>query len=110
MADFLKRLRASLLGLSCLSVVLVSLPARAESTPDDPIRDKAPGGNKDNKQIRIERPTVLREFELKTPRLKLGERLDYDIRVNGVPAGKALMEVRKREACGNDEQGPQVWV
>ncbi|MGD0090180.1 MAG: DUF3108 domain-containing protein [Planctomycetota bacterium] len=39
--------------------------------------------------------------------LQVHERLVYDIRVNGVPAGKSLLEVLRVEG---EEKGPQVWV
>ena len=41
--------------------------------------------------------------------LQVGERLLYDIRVNGVPAGKALLEVRRTEALDSDKDR-QVWI
>lgn len=39
--------------------------------------------------------------------LQIHERLVYDIRVNGVPAGKSMLEVVKAEG---EEEGPRVWV
>ncbi|MCY3022396.1 MAG: DUF3108 domain-containing protein [Planctomycetota bacterium] len=41
--------------------------------------------------------------------LRVSEKLFYDIRVNGIPAGKALLEVSKTEALDGDK-GPQVWI
>ena len=104
------RWRATLLGWGCLSLMLASSVLRAETVPDEPIKAKAPGDNKDNKQNRIERQPLMKEFEQKAPSLTVGERLDYDIRVSGVPAGKAFMEVRKIEHCGTDDKGPEVFV
>jgi hypothetical protein len=42
-------------------------------------------------------------------KLIVGEHLIYDVRVNGVPAGKAQFDVRRAEPVGGDN-GPQVWV
>src|SRR5262245_44865494 len=98
MTDFVSIWRVMRLGLACLGLALASSFVRAETVPDEPIKAKAPGDNKDNKQNRIERQPLMKEFEQKPPQLKIGERLDYDIRVSGVPAGKAFMEVRKKEA------------
>jgi hypothetical protein len=40
-------------------------------------------------------------------RLKKGERLVYDIRVNGIPAGNSVLEVTGVEG---EEKGPEKWV
>lgn len=40
--------------------------------------------------------------------LKVAERLVYDVRVGGVPAGKAQMTVQREENFGGDT-GPKVW-
>lgn len=37
-----------------------------------------------------------------------GEQLEYEIRWNGIPAGRTFMRVRKREGYP-DKQGPEVW-
>jgi len=41
--------------------------------------------------------------------LQVSERLIYDIRVNGIPAGKSLLEVQRVEGEAFSP-GPQVWV
>ena len=82
----------------------------AESTPEV-IRAKAPGGelekipanpgdgNADN----------LPDLTKANLKLRVDEKITYDIRVNGMPAGKASMEVAKQETM-DPNGGPEVWV
>ncbi|HYF47831.1 MAG TPA: DUF3108 domain-containing protein [Planctomycetota bacterium] len=90
----------------------------AESAPET-IRAALP--NPQEKATRVERAAepakevAPAELKLQPSRVALeketlpGERLIYDIRVNGIPAGKAELEVRKVEKMGGEE-GPLVWV
>lgn len=93
------------------ALAFVSPAARAETLPEEPIRaPKAPVERDRQNLSRIERPVSIPQLEPASLDLKLGERLDYDIRVSGVPAGKAFMEVRKKQRAGDDEKGPEVWT
>jgi hypothetical protein len=94
----------SLVCSACIA--FASFFAHAESTPDESIRSKVPG--KDRTNARVERPTQTVELTPAKLNLQVGERLTYDIRVSGLPAGKAMLEVRKTEKYG--EGGPDVWV
>ncbi len=78
----------------------------AEGVPET-IRTPLPDPN--DKGKRAERPPEP-PAELKAADLKLmvGERLVYDIRVGGLPAGKAQLIVRKQEPLAENE--PEVWT
>jgi len=95
--------------LACAACIFAS-SARAETTPDEPIRAKAPGERDKQNLSRIERAVEIPPLAPVALKLVLGERLDYDIRVSGVPAGKAFMEVRRKLRNGDDEKGPEVWL
>jgi hypothetical protein len=51
---------------------------------------------------------VIADLPLKDLGLREGETLTYDIQVNGVPVGKAQIEIIKREPY--EQNGPEVWV
>lgn len=92
--------RVTALLLTCLCGAL-----HAETTPADPVRAKAPGENVP--PTRVQRvKDVPPEFKVADLKLKVGERLDYEIKVGGVPAGKSLMEVVREETWPN---GAAVW-
>lgn len=91
-----------------LMLLIVSATApvlRAESTPADPIRSKAPGER--DRNGRLVRPVEAAELAPADLKLVPGERLVYDIRVSGVPAGKALFEVKRTEVYAGDKD---VWA
>jgi len=103
--------------LTCLLLLLGR--ASAESAPETV---RAPLPNPQEKAARVERaaepPKEVTPADLKLlpahPAEKgeeplPGERLVYDIRINGIPAGKAEFEIRKVEPFGGDD-GPLVWV
>ncbi|HEY3320003.1 MAG TPA: DUF3108 domain-containing protein [Planctomycetota bacterium] len=90
-----------------MAFLLSALVAHAESIPADPDRSKVPGER--NKQGRIERPAETPELAPAALKLRAGEQLIYEIRVSGVPAGKAMLEVRKETPHGN-EDGPLSWT
>ena len=92
-----------------LSLLLLAfagyMPAlHAESTPAEPIRSKAPGEK--DRNGRLIRPTEAAELTAANLNLQPGERLVYDIRVNGMPAGKTLLEVKPGEKYRDDKT---VW-
>ncbi len=92
-----------------LCAVLLPVVARAESAPDDPVRAKAPGERDHFGRIERPAPATVEELEPKALNLQVGEQLVYDIRISGVPGGKAMLEVKKQEARGSDD-GPLTWT
>jgi hypothetical protein len=108
--------------LPLLSVCLLAAmgtSAFAESSPEA-IGSQAPGGEKNDKKQ--ERPTPDKMPELSDVDLKLraetkdpsgrtipGEELVYDVRVDGLPAGKAWLKVKKQDDL-NASGGPAVWI
>jgi hypothetical protein len=91
-----------LAGLCCLLPLAVGFH-RAAASADD-VRPKNPGESAKNNRAVEQAELVPAGLGL-----KVGERLLYDIRVNGIPAGKALLKIRSIEAVDGDK-GPQVWV
>jgi hypothetical protein len=92
-------IRSCVLLLLPLAVLATSL--RAESTPADPIRSKAPGDK--DRNGKLIRPTEAADLTPANLNLQAGERLVYDIRVNGMPAGKTLLEVKPEEKYRDDK-------
>lgn len=93
--------------LFLLSLIGAALPVaavRAESAPEK--IGNSPPGAKNRFAQRIKAPIELAPADLK---LQPGERLIYDIKVNGMPAGKSLLEIRRKEVYGG-ENGPEVCV
>lgn len=82
-----------------LLVAAASFAARAESTVETGRGDKAQSG-------RAESAAAQAELAPANLGLQVKERLVYDIRINGVPAGQSLLEVRRVEG---EATGPQVW-
>jgi len=99
--------QAALTRATVLFCLLISgcTVVHAETTPADPVRAKAPG--EPNPLARMQRvKDTLPEFKPVELKLKAGERLDYEIKVGGVPAGKSLMEVVREETWPN---GAPIW-
>lgn len=92
----------SLAGVCWLLPLLVGFHRAAQSA--DEARPKNTGESPRNGRA-AEHP----ELAPASLGLRVGERLLYDIRVNGIPAGKALLKIRSVEAVDGDK-GPQVWV
>jgi hypothetical protein len=95
--------------LAALLISGTAASAFAESTPEV-VRAKAPGD--DSEKPRSERAMEAPPPELAKANLKLvsGESLVYDIRVNGMPAGKASLEVQKQDTMEPNNAGPTVWI
>ena len=94
------------------ALIFISAPASsafAESTPEV-VRAKAPGD--DGEKARTERAMDAPPPELAKANLNLvaGEALVYDIRVNGMPAGKASLEVQKQDTMEPNNAGPSIWI
>ncbi len=98
------------------ALVLCGLPlvaglstlARAESTPEV-VRSKAPGDDNDHTKL-DKTPEVIPELAKAALKLTVGESLVYDIRVNGMPAGKAALEVQKLDTMEPNPGSPSVWI
>ena len=80
----------------------------AESTPEV-VRSKAPGDDSDHSKV-DHTSDVIPELAKATLKLNPGESLVYDIRVNGMPAGKAALEVQKQDTMEPNNAGPAVWI
>ena len=105
------------LGLVFLILLLLAgafalSPAHGESAPEV-IRATAPGGQDGDKpsadrapEKSAEAPPDLAKANLK---LRVGENIVYDIRVNGMPAGKASMDVSKLDTM-EPNGGASVWI
>lgn len=89
---------------ACLLIGLCTV-ARSETAPADPVRAKAPGESTPTNRVQRAKD-ALAEFKPADLKLKVSERLDYEIKVGGVPAGKSLMEVVREETWPN---GAPVW-
>lgn len=97
------RLAIPLIGLALLGLWAIKVRGEgAAQPPSDPLPLPA--------KTRIDPPAnPAAELQPVRPILAVSERLVYDIRVNGVPAGKTQFEVRKKEVFGG-ENGPEVFT
>jgi hypothetical protein len=96
---------ALLIGMALL---LSGALLRAESAPE-PTRTPLPSPDRTKAARPADPPGEFAPGNLALQHGQQRERLVYDIRVNGIPAGKAELEVRKVEPFGA-ENGPLVWV
>src|SRR5476649_1960241 len=86
----------------------LSSSAFAESTPET-VRSKAPGD--DSEKPRTDHTAdVIPELAKATLKLNVGESLVYDIRVIGMPACKAALEVQKLDTMEPNNAGPAIWI
>jgi len=92
-------------SLNCFLISLAFCASVLAGSTPETIRAPAPGNS--HKFGSIERPTEIPEFAPADLKLTVGEKLIYEIRVSGVPAGKTCLEVRKTESIGN---GKEAWV
>lgn len=91
----------------CGCLAAAAVPAFAESTPEA-IRSQVPGGDKGDKKPERQ-AEVLPELAEADLKLQPEEKLVYDVRIDGMPAGKAWLEVKKRDDL-NASGGPAVWI
>jgi hypothetical protein len=97
------------LGLLVITLLAgVALPVFAESGPET-IESRVPGGDKNGEKKNNHQPEVLPELTEADLKLQPDEKLIYEIRVDGMPAGKAWLEVKKRDDL-NASGGPAIWV
>jgi len=94
------------LALLALFVAL-RVTARAEGVPRT-IRARAVGGEECEK-ARAEKGPLALELAKANLKLRAGESIVYDVRVNGMPAGKASLEVAKTDTM-DLSGGPSVWI
>jgi hypothetical protein len=90
------------LAMGLGGVLLACSLARAETSPET-IRSKVPG-ERDRRSRPVE---VVQDFTEVKLDLQAGELLSYDIRINGLPAGKAHLEVTRQD---KNAKGQAVWV
>lgn len=104
MLDVVNPIRSLSIAAFTLGVLVLgsAAPVRAESTGET-IRNPLPGKSNHTERAASAPDLVPAEIPLQE-----GERLVYDIRVNGVAAGKTQLLIKKDKYA--TEKGPQIWV
>ena len=92
-------------AIVCACVLICLSPYPRVSADSEPIRSQLPGGTLERA---IRSGGALTELVPAQLPLQEGERLVYNIRVNGLSAGKTQLLVKKCEKCNED--GPATWV